>query len=597
MITPDDSPRDAHILIVDDNRMNVDLLGAILEEAGFRDVAAETSGERAVERWREESFDLLLLDIRMPGIDGHEVMRQLNSDLAEGDWLPVIILTAQIDPQTREQALTAGALDFITKPFNATEVVQRIDNLLRVRALHNAAHGRAEDLSRSLADRARTLQRTEQDLEHLAHHDPATGLPNRHSLLRFIDEAIETGSALDLVMVHVRGHEAVERLEGYAAADLMLREIGQRLRLALEDQTPGRVQCGIWGGSTLLLAVASRESIATSTLQDCMDASLAHLRLGRYEIAPSASAGHVRAPDHGRNAEELIRRLSLTLAKGERRGSEWLSFDPVLEQDARRRHQLEYGLTVAREQDQLHLLYQPKIELASGCLVGFEALMRWEHPRLGLISPGEFIPLAENTGRIAELGEWALHEALAAARRWREASGHCPPIAVNVSTQQFAALTRSGRSLVDAVQSALKASGLNGNALEIEITETAVMHDVAATVEELRALRALGVSIAIDDFGTGYSSLAYLRRLPATTIKIDRSLIDGVSANPSMDTLARAILSVSRGFGLTTVAEGIETEADARHLAALGCPIGQGYLYHRPLPETDASGLLARVCA
>ncbi|WP_019021274.1 EAL domain-containing protein [Thioalkalivibrio sp. ALE23] len=596
MLIPEHHQTAARILIVDDNPMNVELLSTILEDAGFTNVHGETSPQRALETWREEAFDLLLLDIRMPGMDGHQVMENLNAELGEGDWLPVIVLTAQIDPDTRQRALAGGALDFITKPFDASEVVQRISNLLRVRALHNATHNEVQDLSQSLETQSLTLQRKDRDLEYLAHHDLATDLPNRAALLetleRWLADAAET--VIDLVMLRVSGHETLERMEGHAAADPMLRETGQRLQGRLDAAVGhhGGI-CGLWGGATFLLLARSEHGLTDDALRDMLDTALQRLQIGQYEVRPEIVAGHARTTEAGHDTGELIRRVMLTLSKADRRRMQWLTYDPELEAAARRRHRLEHDLGLAHDDQGLSLLYQPKIHLPDGMVTGFEALMRWDHPEFGRVSPGEFIPVAETTGAVVNLGEWALREALAATSRRRASTGDCYPVAVNISARQFEARTARGNTLTEAVRLALEQTGTPPQCLEVEITETAIMHNLDQALEELHALRELGVSIAIDDFGTGYSSLAYLRRLPVSTVKVDRALVDGIAGDPDMRRLFEAILAVSRGFGLETVAEGIETRDDADLLRELGCPVGQGFLYHRPLPEADARALIA----
>ncbi|WP_018934655.1 EAL domain-containing protein [Thioalkalivibrio sp. ALJ24] len=595
MPTPEHSQTAARILIVDDNPMNVELLSTILEDAGFTNVHGETRPQRALDTWREEAFDLLLLDIRMPGMDGHQVMETLNAELGEGDWLPVIVLTAQIDPDTRQRALEGGALDFITKPFDASEVVQRISNLLRVRALHNATYNEVQDLSQSLETQSLTLQRKDRDLEYLAHHDLATDLPNRAALLETLERWLADGPerVIDLVMLRVSGHETLERMEGHAAADLMLRETGQRLqgRLDAAVDRHGGI-CGLWGGATFLLLARSERGLTDDALRDMLDSALRRLRIGQYEMRPEIVAGHARTTEAGRDTGELIRRVMLTLSKADRRRIRWLTYEPELERAARRRHRLEHDLAHAHDGQGLSLLYQPKIHLPDGAVTGFEALMRWDHPEFGRVSPGEFIPVAETTGAVVNLGEWALREALAAASRWRALTPDCHPVAVNISARQFEALTARGHTLTEAVRLALEHTGTPPQCLEVEITETSIMHNLDQALQELHALQELGVSIAIDDFGTGYSSLAYLRRLPVSTVKVDRALVDGIAGDPDMRRLFEAILAVSRGFGLKTVAEGIETEDDAALLRELGCPVGQGFLYHRPLPEAEARALI-----
>jgi EAL domain-containing protein (putative c-di-GMP-specific phosphodiesterase class I) len=263
-------------------------------------------------------------------------------------------------------------------------------------------------------------------------------------------------------------------------------------------------------------------------------------------------------------------------------------FDPSMEAAAMERMELEGALRLALDRRELRVYYQPIVGLPGEELVGWEALVRWLHPTRGLISPAQFIPVAEETGLIVAVGQWVLEEACRQARAWRELTGDRGLVmSVNVSARQF-----QHPELVADVARILRQTGLAPACLKLEITESAVMRDAEDAVGTLRALKALGLQVAIDDFGTGYSSLAYLKRFPVDTLKIDRSFVDGLGHDPQDSAIVRSVVALAKTLELTVTAEGIETTTQRAHLAILGCDFGQGYLFGRPLAREAAEAYL-----
>jgi EAL domain-containing protein (putative c-di-GMP-specific phosphodiesterase class I) len=264
-------------------------------------------------------------------------------------------------------------------------------------------------------------------------------------------------------------------------------------------------------------------------------------------------------------------------------------FDEAMRADAVARLETESALRRALERGELVLHYQPEVDIASGAICGFEALVRWEHPTRGLLAPGAFIPLAEETGLIVPIGEWVLREACTEATHWAGLSDEPLTLSVNLSARQLAQ-----HDLVSMVRRAVAETGIDPATLCLEITESAVMESGSATTAQLRALKSLGVSLAIDDFGTGFSSLAHLRRFPVDVLKIDGTFVAGLGHEPQDASIAAAVISLAHALGLETVAEGIETDEQLTILRQLGCDLGQGYLFARAAPAAEAVRLLAR---
>jgi predicted signal transduction protein with EAL and GGDEF domain len=312
---------------------------------------------------------------------------------------------------------------------------------------------------------------------------------------------------------------------------------------------------------------------------------VAPIEVGGREVLVGSSIGIAVAPFDGTSAEALLRNADLALyrAKSEGRGG-YCFFELGMDEALQHRRTLEQGLRAACARREFQLFYQPIVNLKTGRICGFEALLRWERPGLGPISPLEFVPIAEELGIINQIGGWALTEACRTAARWPADIR----IAVNLSASQF-----KSREVVDQVITALAESGLGPERLEIEITESLLLSDTALTLEILHQLRQLGIRIAMDDFGTGYSSLRYLRAFPFDKIKIDRSFINGVATEGDAATIVSAVINLSRSLGMTTVAEGIETEAELEAVRAQGCQEAQGFLFSPALPAR-AVEMLAR---
>jgi diguanylate cyclase (GGDEF)-like protein/PAS domain S-box-containing protein len=426
-------------------------------------------------------------------------------------------------------------------------------------------------------------RRAEHRIAHMARHDALTGLGNRLVLTEQLSEVLAMGREAALVYIDLDRFKAVNDTLGHSTGDQLLRAVCERMRGALSER-----DCFVrFGGDEFaVVQVAGGQPEAAERLARKLAGLAAEpFFVEGREIHIGASIGIALAPSQGADPETLMRNADLALyrAKEQGRGT-WRVFAPEMDDVTRARRALELDLRTALAEGQFELHFQPQLDLASGGIDAFEALLRWRHPSRGLVAPGEFIALAEEIGLIVPIGEWALRQACRAAARWP----HRQRVAVNVSPYQF-----RGRRLPAQVVRALADAALPASRLEIEITESVLLQDDENTVAVLRELRELGVQIALDDFGTGFSSLSHLRLFPIDRIKVDRSFVRDLSERPDSLAIVRAIVQLGRDLGLATTAEGVETDNQLALVRELGCGAAQGYLISRPMPEAELAGYLA----
>jgi diguanylate cyclase len=417
--------------------------------------------------------------------------------------------------------------------------------------------------------------RTEQ-LEHQALHDSLTGLPNRTLLRRQLARAIEqatqsNGSAALLVMDLDRFKEVNDTL-GHHHGDLLLQQTAQRLVSAV---APENVVARLGGDEFAVLISTGTAEIARTIAQRLAAALSGPTLLEGYAVEISASIGIAVCPDHGSDAETLLRRGDVAMYLAKRSDLDYAVYEPEQDQHSPDRLALVAELRKALDEDGLLLHYQPKVDLAKGRVVGLEALLRWPHPRLGLVPPDEFIPLAERTGLIRPLSLWVLNAAIRQRSLWQGTS-LAVPVAVNLSMRNL-----HDPSLPDAIEELLDRWGGNPDWLVLEITESSLMADPSRTIQILARLCSMGLRIAIDDFGTGYSSLAYLRQLPVHELKIDRSFVRQMSEGDAV--IVRSTIGLGHDLGMIVVAEGVEDMATWERLGEFACDLIQGFLVSRPL--------------
>ena len=431
----------------------------------------------------------------------------------------------------------------------------------------------------------------EEQLVCQALHDPLTGLANRALFTDRLEHALargrRPGATVAILVIDLDGFKDINDSIGHDAGDDLLTIAGMRLQgYARPGDTVARLGGDEFG--VLLEDIAAAEAVRSA--EALLEGLATPIVLRDRDLTPTASIGIAIAA--GEDAETLLRNADTAMYAAKRQGKgRYALFEPAMHATIIERLDLAADLSRAVEKRQLHLCYEPQISLGSGRICSLEALVRWRHPTRGEVSPGEFIPLAEETGMILAIGRWVLGEACRQVKAWQELWPAPAPltIAVNLSARQ---LQHPG--IVDEVHAALAAAGLHPKSLVLEITETAIMEQLDAATTILSELRRLGVRLALDDFGTGYSSLSYLQRLPVDILKIDRSFVAGVAKSTEDSALARGILTLGQTLGLETVAEGIETAEQLAVLRELGCQLGQGYLFARPLEPAAVDALLER---
>ncbi|MDE2006881.1 MAG: EAL domain-containing protein, partial [Rhodospirillales bacterium] len=428
----------------------------------------------------------------------------------------------------------------------------------------------------------------ERRIAFLAHHDTLTGLPNRglfnDRLAQALAMAERSGDRVALLFLDLDGFKSVNDTHGHPAGDRLLCAVADRLATELREMdTLARLGGDEFAIVQPLGAEAAGAAALARRLVDMLSMSF---DLGTERVSIGVSIGIAMFPDDARAGEMLMRRADLALLRAKRDGrGMYCFFEPEMDRRQQYRRLLERDLGTALERGELTLHYQPLCRTDTGEVIRREALLRWNHPTRGAIPPADFIPLAEETGLILPLGRFVLERACAEAARWPAPRA----VAVNLSPAQF-----GQRDLVEMVAGILRRTGLAPGELEIEVTEGILIRNAARASSVLRGLKALGVGVTLDDFGTGYSSLAYLRRFPFDGIKIDRSFVQGLGADPESATIVRSILALCRSLGLRATAEGVETEAQLAILAEYGCEAVQGYLFGRPAPmprEISASPL------
>jgi diguanylate cyclase (GGDEF)-like protein len=430
-------------------------------------------------------------------------------------------------------------------------------------------------------------RRAEAKIAHLARHDMLTNLPNRVLFREHLEHAferIQPGRGFAVHCLDLDHFKTVNDTLGHPIGDELLKLVAVRLTEAV----PSSDFIARIGGDEFAVVqtnVGRPEQCSQLAARVVETVSRPYDIDGRH-IVIGASIGIAIAPNDGANPDLLLKNadMALYLAKGDGRGTHRF-FEREMDKRLQLRRALELDLRKAIANGEFEVYYQPILYLQTGKVSGFEALLRWNHPERGMISPMDFIPLAEETGLILPLGEWVLRTACAHAAKWPQPIG----VAVNLSAMQF-----KGRNLVQLTLNALAASGLPAARLDLEITESVLLQDESHTLSLLHQLREIGVRISMDDFGTGYSSLAYLRNFPFDKIKIDRSFVRDILVRKDCQAIIRAVVGLARSLGITTIIEGIETKEQLAFAKADGCDEGQGYLFAKPMPEREVAEFLAK---
>jgi diguanylate cyclase (GGDEF)-like protein len=431
-------------------------------------------------------------------------------------------------------------------------------------------------------------RRAEDSLSHLATHDPLTGLPNRLLFTSRLGDSLGgAAGGLAVLLVDLDRFKHVNDALGHGAGDAVLKACAERLRRALRDTD---LVCRLTGDEfAVLVEPCGQPAAAVAVARKVLEALERPLLVQGQEIVPTASIGIAIHGDDGLDVETLLKHAEVAMFRAKDNGRNTYQFyTATMNPHSLQRLSLEAGLRRGLERAEFELHYQPRIDLRSGEAIGAEALLRWRHPELGMVPPGQFIPIAEETGLIEPIGAWVLREACAQARRWQDA-GLDVRVAVNLSARQF-----RNQGLARDIRKCLEATGAEAQSIELELTESMVMQDPEQAVRTLNELNAMGLKLSIDDFGTGYSSLAYLKRFPIDSVKIDRSFVKGLPADAEDAAIVQSVMALARSLDLRVVAEGVETMEQREHLKAAGCDEMQGYLASKPLPVQEAERFIVR---
>jgi diguanylate cyclase len=595
------------ILLVNDHPPSLLALKTLLVNAPQADeyeVITATSGAEALRAVLDHNFAVILLDVSMPGMDGFETAQTIHSHPRSAS-VPIIFVTAYYaDEMNRLRGYQHGAADYLISPVIPQILHSKIAVFIELAKKNLQLEYQKEELALMNRDlqvqQMRDLKRINAALEseilerrqaeerahELATRDPLTGLMNRRSLTERLEHAIAManryGQRLALLFLDLDRFKSINDSLGHDAGDDLLLQVADRIGGSVRESD---IVARLGGDEFVVLMEAlPNYSAAAEVARKIIAAIDKPFLLGSQSINTSASVGISLFPQDGTTMQTLMRSADLAMyhAKQEQRGTVQF-FHEDLNARMLERCRLEQELHHALEHEEFELYYQPKIEARTGRVAGVEALLRWHHPRLGLLSGGQFIPAASETGMLVSIGEWVIAAACAQARRWRDEGLPMPtiPIAVNVAIPQIYA------DLPDIIERELRRQQVPPSSIQLEITESLVITDTEKATSVLREISERGITIAIDDFGTGYSSLSILKTLPIDILKIDQSFVRDLGKNASDTAIVAAIVNMARALALRVVAEGVETKEQLAVLHDLGCDEHQGYYYSKPLPAGD----------
>lgn len=588
----------ARVLIIDDEPHIWNILRESLK-ANY-DCQTAASAEEGLEILESNPFSLVISDINMKGKTGLEMVPEI---LAVAPDTVVIIMSGAQTMENAVGALRAGAFDFLMKPFDLRLVEAAVRR--GVEHYHLCVSKRQYEMrleqevqERTAALLATTIQleteiaernRAEERLNYLAYHDLLTELPNRvlfqDRLGQALSAAKRENQRIAVFFLSIDRFKSVSETLGSESADKLICEVAERLTSSMREGDT----LAYWGSDEFAFLFNQLEKNEDAiNISKRLQATLqTGFKLAGDEIYLTASIGIVLHPLNGQDEATLMKNAAAALAQAKQKGgNNYQFYTAEMNAKALRRFSLESNLRRAIEREEFVLHFQPKIDINTWQIAGAEALIRWNHPEKGLISPAEFIPLAEETGLIAPIGEWVLHRVCV---QLKESTVSAPNLILssNISARQF-----QDPNFFLTVMSMLETVGVEPRNLELELTESSVMTTLDSGIRTLNALRDTGIRISIDDFGTGFSSLSYLKRLPIDILKIDRSFVHDASTDPDNAALVMAIITLAHNLRLKVVAEGVESEEQLRFLHLLRCDEIQGYLFSKPLPVDDFKQLL-----
>ncbi len=566
----------ATIMMVDDEMITMEVVQAFLEDAGYEKFILIEDSTQAMKMMKDNAPDILLLDLVMPEVSGFDILEQVRAD-PKFKHMPVIILTSSSDGENKLRALDLGATDLLAKPVDPSELRLRVRNTLAAKAY---------------SDR-------------LAYYDPMTNLPNRRMFLEHFEWALDKAKRykenLALLNIAIDNFDRINATMGLSAGDNIMRIMAERIEhiirrtdvlgpsLGKEDPILKlfRIESGTF--SLLLNRIENVENAAVAATR-LLEAVREPLTLDGTDIYLTASIGIASYPAESEDSVALLRLASSARDYAKNTGGNSFQFSSIgINSMYRKRLSLESGLRKALEKDEFVLHYQPKFDFRTGAIKGVEALLRWKDVNNGLMPPGEFIPITEETGLIVPIGEWVLRTACHQLKKWNVAGKVPISMSVNLSVKQF-----QDPDLLKVVRDAIDESGVAPQYVTLELTESVLIDDIEKKIDTLRKIKDMGLQLSIDDFGTGYSSFSYLRKLPVDELKIDRSFITDLSESADSLAIVTSIIFLARSLRLITVAEGVETEVQSNMLKQAGCDQCQGFKFGRPVTALELTKQLSQ---
>jgi diguanylate cyclase len=561
------------ILIIDDEPDNFDVIEILLSQQDYQ-LHYAASGKDAIATMDSFNPDLILLDVMMPEMDGIEVCRRIKA-MPQWAAIPIIMVTALTSKEDLSLCLEAGADDFLSKPVNSLELRARVRSMLRIRQQYQQLECFNTELEIKVKERTAQLNQ-------MIFEDRLTKLPSR----AFLEEKLTTILASEnyscaLIYLDCDQFKLVNGSFGYSFGNQLLIAIARRLEQYIPDQSIlARIGedefCFLWENYPDLTSIENFVEVILNSFNS-------PFVVDHLEIFISVCIGVALSDQRDLNSEKLLQNADTAMYQAKLKGKgSYQIFDQQIHLSILHRLTLENDLQKAIEREEFITYYQPIINLTTEKIAGFEALVRWQHPKKGLVSPGEFIPCLETTGLIVPVGMIILGQACQQLKTWQQEGWTDLTMSVNLSVKQFTCPT-----ILADIDQILAKTEFDPIFLKLEITESAIMDNAEMAIALTRDLKSRQITISIDDFGTGYSSLGYLHRFPVDTLKIDRSFVTEINSNPRNYHVVDTIITLSQKLGISVIAEGIETPQQLETLKKLGCDYGQGYLFSKPLPAEE----------
>lgn len=602
--------KEISILVVDDVADNLQILATTLSKQGYQ-VRCAKNGSTAIRGANTIHPDLIILDIKMPDLDGYQVCQKLKANKQTCD-IPVIFLSALDDVLDKVKAFEVGGVDYISKPIQVKEVLVRVKNQISLQIANAKINELNQELERRVYQRTLELktvvkklrreinerQRVQQQLVHDALHDSLTELPNRTLLMERIEFSLAHAKInfdynYGLLFIDLDRFKIINDSLGHLIGDQLLIAVSNLLKGCVRDKDiVARL-----GGDEFVILLDGIHNIQDVTLigERIQQKLRSPFKLQGQSVVTSASIGIVFGSVEYSNAADLMRDADIAMYRAKESGkARYTIFNQTMYDETLRLVELENNLRLALERNEFLMYYQPIVSVDHNKLVGFEALIRWEHPQRGFISPVEFIPIAEDSGLILDIGAWILKEACQQLQIWKKQFANIPYVSslkmsINLASQQL-----KEPKFIDKLDQILLETELDGNSLRLEITESVLIEPEGKVQDILRQIRNRKIKLSIDDFGTGYSSLSYLRRFPIDNLKIDRSFIEQMNFDSENYEIVRLIITLAKTLGMDTISEGVETPQQLSQLKDLGCEFAQGYLFSRPLGAKAIESMLAQ---